>query len=204
MRRVLLTLCAAVLVTASRADAVTIRDLVELTKAGVSDQVLTALIDVDRTVFTLDAATIKQLKEGGVSDTVILAVIHSGRTPRIEPVQTAEPVRTVSAEPQNREPQVIVIDHRDDAPQQTAAPAPVAYPVAVPVYVTAPLAPYRGYGERLNDRNSVRAVVPTDQGLVKARVPVAPNCTPAQPVYWGFDGKLRPGSWPPPPTVLCR
>jgi len=26
----------------------------------------------------------------------------------------------------------------------------------------------------------------------------------AQPVFWGFGGKLRPGSWQPPPTVLCR
>ena len=45
---------------------------------------------------------------------------------------------------------------------------------------------------------------PTDQGLVKARVPLPVNCVAAQPVFWGFGGKLRPGSYAPPPTVLCR
>jgi len=50
----------------------------------------------------------------------------------------------------------------------------------------------------------VKATLSTDQGLVKARVPVPPNCVKAEPVYWGFGGKLRPGSWEPPPTVVCR
>jgi hypothetical protein len=50
----------------------------------------------------------------------------------------------------------------------------------------------------------VTTIVPTDMGLVRARVPVPANCVKAEPVYWGFGGKLRPGSWEPPPTVLCR
>ena len=83
MRRVIFGLITALALTAARADAVTIRDLVELSKAGLSDQVLISLIEVDRTIFTLDSATIKQLKDGGVSDAVILAVIKSGRSPRV-------------------------------------------------------------------------------------------------------------------------
>jgi hypothetical protein len=39
---------------------------------------------------------------------------------------------------------------------------------------------------------------------VRARVPVPANCVKAEPVYWGFGGKLRPDSWQPPPTVVCR
>jgi len=35
-------------------------------------------------------------------------------------------------------------------------------------------------------------------------VPVPPGCIAAQPVFWGFGGKQRPGSYAPPPTVVCR
>ena len=97
--------------------------------------------------------------------------------------------------PPRPEPEVIVIDHHD-APVQV--PVAVPYPVAVPVYVTAPGS--RRYG----DRNTVTTTLETDAGLVRARVPVPANCTKAQPVYWGFGGKLRPDSWQPPPTVVCR
>jgi hypothetical protein len=75
----------------------------------------------------------------------------------------------------------------------------VPYPVYLtsPGYITAP-------SRRLSRQDTVTATIQTDIGLVKARVPVPPNCIKAQPVYWGFGGKLRPDSWPPPPTVVCR
>lgn len=189
MRRVLLTVVALVTL-AGRAEAVSVRDLIELSKAGLGDQVLIALIEVDRSVFSIDPATLKQLKDGGVSEAVIVALIRSGRTPRAEPLPVAP-----AAEPEPRQPETIVIDHHD-AP----APAPVAYPVAVPVPVYVPVQT----SQRGLRRETVTTVLPTDQGLVKARVPVPSNCVKAEPVYWGFGGKLRPGSWEPPPTVVCR
>lgn len=192
MRRVAIAVFAVLALTAGRSEAVTVRDLIELSKAGLSEQVLLALIEVDRSVFSIDPATLKQLKEAGVTDTVIVAMIKSGRTPPPQPVAPPAPVPLPEPQPE-REPQVVVIDHHD-AP----APAPVAYPVAVPVYV--PVAqPLRDYRDR-----TVTTILPTDQGLVKARVPVPANCVKAEPVYWGFGGKLRPGSWEPPPTVVCR
>lgn len=194
MRRVLLILTAAVFLATGRADALTIRDLIELSKAGLGDPVLLALIEVDRGVFSIDAETLKQLKNGGLSDAVIIALIKSGRTKSPEPEQPPAP------EP--RTPETIVIEHRD-------APAPAPQPYPVPVYV--PVAAYGyGYGNGFGvdrfdrRRDTVTTILPTDQGLVKARVPVPANCIKAQPVYWGFDGKLRPGSWEPPPTVVCR
>lgn len=175
--------------SAARAEAVSVRDVIELSKAGLSDPVILALIEVDRTVFTIDTATLKQLKEAGVSDAVIVAMIRSGReTLPAEP----QPVPSAPPAPEPSQPPVVVIDHHDPAPQ------PVVYPVAVPVYV--PVA--TGYGRRRGD--TVTTTISTDQGIVRARVPVPPNCVKAQPVYWGFDGKLRPGSWEPPPTVVCR
>jgi len=191
MRRVLITLFAVLALSAGRSEAVTVRDLIELSKAGLGEQVLLALIEVDRSVFKVDALTLKQLKEAGVSDNVIVAMIKSGRTPVAQP--EAAPAPAPDPQP-DREPQVVVIDHRD-AP---AAAAPVAYPVAVPVYV--PVAqPLRNYRDA-----TVSTILPTDQGLVRARVPVPANCIKAEPVYWGFGGKLRPGSWEPPPMVVCR
>lgn len=153
------------LATAARADAVTVRDLIELSRAGLSDQVLIALIDVDHSVFTLDTETLKQLKQAGVSDAVILAMIQ-----------------TESVEPQ------------DALPQAQPQP-PVAVPVPVPVFV--PVVRQKP--------EFVRTTVRTDDGgEVKVRLPLPPNCTKAEPVYWGFGGKLRPNSWAPPTTIVCR
>jgi hypothetical protein len=171
-RRIALALVTIVALAAGRAEAVTIRDLIELTRAGLSDPVLLALIEVDRGVFTIDTPTLKQLKDAGVSEAVIVALIRSGRTPPAqEPEAVPAPDYGVI-----REPELIGIDQHDEA---AAAPAPVAvpYPVAVPVPV------YVG--------------VPT-------RARLRPNCVKVEPVYWGFGGKLRPGSWQPPPTVVCR
>lgn len=203
MRRTAFILLTAFALAAGRAEAVTIRDVIELTKAGLSDQVLLALIEVDRGVFAIDTATLKQLKEAKVSDAVIVALIRSGRTPLVEPQPVMEPPPIY--EPEGRpEPEVIVIDHHD-AP----APAPVVVPYPVPVYLTSPgyvTGPglLTGTGRRLSRQDTVTTTLQTDVGLVKARLPVPANCVKAQPVYWGFGGKLRPDSWQPPPTVVCR
>src|SRR5690242_10754125 len=92
----------------ARADALTVRDVVELTRAGLGEEVLLALIEVDRSIFPIDAATIKELKANGVSERVITAMVRSGReVPPPEPVAAdPEPVPA----PQ---PQVIVIEHRE-------------------------------------------------------------------------------------------
>jgi hypothetical protein len=211
LRRTAFTLLTVFALAAGRAEAVTIRDVIELTKAGLSDQVLLALIEVDRSVFAIDPATIKQLKQAGVSDPVIVALIRSGRNPPV-PEPVAEPA-PMPYEPQPRpEPQVIVIDHHD-APAQ-------AYPVGVPMYLTSPgyvtgrglvagtgllAGPgiHNGLGPRL-PQNTITTTLQTDVGLMKARLPLPANCVKAQPVYWGFGGSLRPDSWQPPPTVLCR
>jgi hypothetical protein len=195
LRRTVFALITAVALSAGRAEAVTIRDLIELSKAGLSDPVLLALIEVDRSVFNIDTATLKQLKEAGVSDQVIVALIRSGRQPRPEPAAAPAPAPL----PREHEPEVIVIDHRDPPAPPAAVPYPVAYPV--PVYV--PVPSRRGFDTR-DTRHTIETTFPTDVGLVKARVPVPRNCVKAEPVYWGFGGKLRPGSWEPPPTVVCR
>jgi len=198
MRRFLIIALTAVFaLAAGRADALTIRDLIELSKAGLGDEVLIALIEVDRKVFSVDTETLKQLKRAGVSEQVIVALIRTGRTPAPETVPAAP-----LPDPEPRKPEVIVIEHHDPAP----APAPVAYPVPVyPAGVAYGAYGYGTYGTRGYDRrDTVPATLQTDQGWVRARVPVPPNCVKGAPVYWGFGGKLRPGSWQPDPVVVCR
>ena len=193
IRRAVLACLTILALGAGRAEAVTIRDIIELSKSGLGDSVLLALIEVDRSVFAIDAATIKKLKDAGVSDVVIVAMIRSGREQPPEPPAPIEPPHDPQPAP---EPKVIVIDHHDQAP------APYPIPVAVPVYV--PVATGFVDGGLLRNSNVVKATINTDQGLVRARVPLPANCVSAQPVFWGFGGRLRPGSWEPPPTVVCR
>src|SRR5262252_5949888 len=105
MQRSLIAVFAVVLsLAAGRAEALTVRDVIELSKAGLSDSVLLALIDVDRSVFSIDTATLKQLKSAGVSDAVVVAMIKSGRD-RVEGVQAMPPVAQEPAPmPEPQEP----------------------------------------------------------------------------------------------------
>ena len=154
------------------ATALTVRDVVELTRAGLGDEILLALIDVEPSVFPIDTATLKKLKDAGVSERVILAMVRSARMPA--PAPTPEPVAAAVEEPAAApQPQVVVIEHHE-------APQVREVPVAVPVYI--PVATRSGH-HRVDDR---------DDDSSRHR--------PAEPVYWGFGGKLRPDAWQPTPT----
>src|SRR5262245_23552063 len=116
----------------ARAEALTVRDVVELTRAGLGEEVLLALIEVDRSIFPIDAATIKELKAAGVTERVITAMVRSGReVPPPEPI-AAEPV----PQPVAPQPQVIVIEHRDPEVREVVHEVPVAVPVYIPVATT--------------------------------------------------------------------
>lgn len=168
---------------ARRADAVTVRDLIELSRAGLSDQILIALIDADHSVFTLDTSMLKQLKQAGVSDAVILAMIRTASPPPEPAPEPQPPLPSSPASPVN------------DVPPPAPVYVPVPVPVAVPVFAPA---------VRQKQEFVKETVRTEDGGEANVRVPLPPNCTKAEPVYWGFGGKLRPNSWAPPPTVVCR
>src|SRR5262245_8488158 len=61
------------------ASAVTLDQIVALSKSGVSEPIILALIDRDRTVFTIEPEQLVALRRDGVSETVILAMLKSGR-----------------------------------------------------------------------------------------------------------------------------
>ena len=190
MRRIALFVLPLVTLFPLSASALTVRDVAELTRAGLGEDIILALIEVDPSVFPIDTDTLKSLKEAGVSQRVIVAMIHSGRTqpPPADPAPVEVPAP---------EPQVIVIDHHD-------APAVQQVPVAVPVYVPYAVTSTHRAGadgrlghvadpydaaRRIEVRQGVRLDSVTDVGR-----------TPPQPVYWGFGGHLRPDAWQPTPT----
>lgn len=183
MRRgILAAALAASLGVAAAAEALTIRDVIELSRAGLGEEVLLALIEVDRGVYAIDPETLKALKDAGVSEKVIVALVRSGREqpPAPEPLPVEPPMEQAQAQPP-----VVVVEHHDTV-------QPVAVPV--PVYVAvAPIAPGR---HRSPDSRTTTAstFVPLQFGPGAVR-PVQPE--PKRPVYWGYGGKLRPDAWKP-------
>lgn len=126
---VVLALFAVPAVTSAQSQVPSIRDVIELSKASVGDEVILALIEVNQSVYPTDPETLKTLKTAGVSPAVIVAMVKSGRTRREE---APAPVRVEpDLQPQ---PQVIVVDHEPAEPRVRE----VAVPVAVPVYITVP------------------------------------------------------------------
>ena len=79
IRRAVVLGCMGVLFLAPRASAITVDQVVALARSGVTDTVILALIDRDRTVFAIEPEQIVSLKRDGLSEPVILAMLKSGR-----------------------------------------------------------------------------------------------------------------------------
>jgi hypothetical protein len=171
----------------ARAQTLTVSDILELTKAGLNEQALLALVEVHKSIFPIDRDTLKMLKASGVSDNVIVAMIRSGRD-TIPPPPPAPLLPSLIVD-RGDGTQPLVVKDRDDRPIDTRVvvveqPSPRreerrvreveerVREVAVPVYVPVPT--------RQRDRDER---------------PDPPKA--AAPVYWGFDGKLRPDAWKP-------
>ena len=172
---------------ARAAEAVTIRDIMELSRAGLGDEVLLALVEVNRGVYAIDSETLKALKAAGVSDRVIAALVRSGRETFPEPAPPATaPVEADAAPGEGQAPQVVIIDR---------APVVREVLVPVPVYVTSPRPRHRQYPETPRAVQAEPAFVPFRFGPPVTAPAVQES--KGEPVYWGFGGKLRPDAWAP-------
>lgn len=190
----------------SAARAVSIRDLVELSRAGLSDDILLAVLEADPTIFDLDADTIIEMRRAGLSERVIAAMLRSGRASARDDLNRLNrmddldqvgdqgplmPPESFASDPYATQPEVVVIGGRSEA-----RPEPTVMYVPVPVFGfthhvlqsrgrPAPdaLNTQRGFGRFMNDGFRLGA-----------------GAAPAQPsggeqVYWGWGGQRRPGSW---------
>src|SRR4051794_12248725 len=124
MRRAILAL-ALTLFTSAVAQAVTLKDIIDLSKAGLNDDVLLALIEVDGGVFDIDTDTLTRLKTSGVSQKVIVALVRSGRE---RPPAQPEPPPLSDVVAQQQAAQMTPVE-----PVQTTIVREVAVPY--PVYV---------------------------------------------------------------------
>ncbi|AMY12785.1 hypothetical protein LuPra_06067 [Luteitalea pratensis] len=97
MTRILGFLLAGLLLTPRSAAAgeLTLRDVMELHRTGLGDDLLIAVIDADGGRFRLSFADIQDLKSDGLSERVITALVRTGaRQPVLEDVETVvEPVQ---------------------------------------------------------------------------------------------------------------
>lgn len=79
-----------VLALAGSAWAVTVEDVIGLTRASASDTIILSKIEADGTVFHLTVDEILGLKNAGVSDAVITYMINTGKSDREEPADITE------------------------------------------------------------------------------------------------------------------
>ena len=180
MRR-LAVLVVAILGFGSAADALTVRDLIELSRAGLGEDAPLAMIEVDGGVYEIDTRTLKSLKEAGVPERVIVAMVRSGRQrpiPEPEPIPSADGARETA-------PQVVVIDHHDE---------PRTREVMVPVPIYVPVGVARVGRRGANTYTRIESTyVPFQSGPPLHQQQVAKP----EPVYWGFGGKLLSDAWQP-------
>jgi hypothetical protein len=143
MRRLLLVLALAAC-TPAPARAVTLAEVVALSKSGISEQVILAVIERDQTLFSMSPDQLVKLQREGLSDTVLLALLKSGR--QNDALLPASPVpaaqQTAAAPPP---PAVVVVGHSPEYPNTRIADviaatdlAPLEGPTIVPVPVPVP------------------------------------------------------------------
>lgn len=171
------------------AAATTIEQLVALSRAGLEDDILIALIETDGSRFVLKAEDILALYRQGLSNRVIRAMQATARKPRtpapprdalVAPTPAPEPAENAQAVP----PEAV-------AP---SAPAPRSEPPVVNVHP-----PDVNVTQDVTQHVHVEAPRPRIVETVHIPVPVYVQTPvvqkPDPPVYWGWGGQRRPDSW---------
>ena len=101
----------------SAASAVTLDEIMGMARAGVTDAIILALIDRDKTVFAIEPEQIVKLQHEGLSEAVILALLKSGRE---EGDQAARADAAANADwimaSMPTEPLLVVVGHGPDRP----------------------------------------------------------------------------------------
>ena len=169
----------------ARAWAVTVEDIVELSQAGIGEIVLIELIEMDDIAYPLTPSRLRALKGAGVSDQVLLALLRSGPSAdghRIPTAQRDESRRTTRS---------------DGCRPRTRA----ACESVVTSIVLVPTRPARAIGGRQRAPGPQTALGFGGVSGLSAlstrttRTTGTVTNTRREPVYWGWGGKKRPGSW---------
>ena len=161
------------------ATALTVQEVVTMSKAGVSDQVLLTLLERDKSVFTINSAQLIALTRDGVSEKLVVAMLRSGRQ---EPMPPAAP--GPAAVPNRApEPGAVMFGHGPDKPNTfheydqlglTPVGPALTYVVAVvevPAHATVPCDAGRQPGPR---QPAAQAAAVVTAGVPDCRTPAPP------------------------------
>lgn len=117
MRRVFISFVAVFALSASAAWAVTVDQIVSLSKAGVSEAVIVALLERDNNVLTIEPDQIVALKREGLSDALITAMLKSGREDGEAAARSVSSWNAASIlAGMSTTPEVVVVGHGPDRP----------------------------------------------------------------------------------------
>jgi hypothetical protein len=150
MKRVRAFLLIVLVLVPAAASAATVEQVVALSRAGVSEAVILALIDRDHTIFTLEPEQLATLKQQGVSENIVLAMLRSGRDEGEQAARTEAASRaSLILSSLSTSPDVVIVGHGPDRPDTvhpdgffTVPSGPeVVFPY-VPPYVSAYGTPY--------------------------------------------------------------
>ena len=105
------------LLAPTAAVAVTVDQVVALSQAGVTDAVILALIDRDRTIFAIEPEQIVKLQRDGLSQAVIVAMLKSGREEGEQAARADAAYNTASiAAALAPAPELVIVGHGPDRP----------------------------------------------------------------------------------------
>jgi len=173
-----------------RAHAATVDQIVALSKAGVSEPVILALIDRDKTIFPIEPEQLPTLKQQGLSDAIIMAMLKSGReegeaAARAEAASNAARILASLS----TAPEVLIVGHGPETPNTTHYGyddypgyyhgAPPFLPYAVPygaAYTPFYSAPFTSHRDVARDRGLCTAPVTPASRFVGTRSTFVNDC----------------------------
>lgn len=189
MPRLFLALALLIGPAAGASQAADIRELLLLKDAGLSDDILVDLIQSDGSEFHLKAADIIDLHKKGLSDRVISAMLATARKVASTSGQAVPPPDVPDAAMGDRARVDLPI-----APDQAAVDTAQVPPDMTPPPVTVETVTQSAAPPSIRTE-VVQVIVPVALPVMVERPHVAPPAPPPSPVYWGYGGQKKPGSW---------
>ena len=169
--------------------AVTLDEVVTLFKAGVSEAVILAVIDRDKTIVTIEPDQLVALKNAGVSDAIILAMLKSGRAEgeAAANANAALNAATITSA-LSPGPDVVIVGHGPERPNTDHRDGfysgPPAYGYSLPY---SPFVPYSPYADDPFASRRSDFVAAPSLCIAQVQSGIAPSVTP-----WRFVKNCPP------------
>jgi hypothetical protein len=174
------------------AFAVTVDEIVSLSRAGVSDDIILALIDRDKSILPIGPEQILKLRGEGVSEAVIVAMLKSGRAEGDDAARRdAAETAAFIASGLSTGPEVVIVGHGPDRPNTAHPDGFYSAPGTGPYYVL----PYIVGGGRRHGRRGSPGASPN---------PLAPPAPPAVGFVAPWIPSNSPFALPPVAPVVVR